>query len=267
MDRETLIRCETAEAAAFASIYRNTRPEVAKKLGVGLLPIGSTWAGKCEALNDPLYNRCNGLGLREPFVEDDFDRLAEFFGQQNWTLELAPIATGIDERLLWRRGMVPGEGYPKFVRSTSGPLQEPDPRVRELSVLEFGTFSRIAVEAFKMPPAALEWFLADVPDGHCHYFLAEVVGQPAGTAFLYTIDGVGWLGAGCVLPDYRGQGIQRGLIGARIRKAKAEGCEWVSTETGADKLESPNYSCRNMLACGFEVAYERTYAKFVPEIN
>ncbi|MBI5705990.1 MAG: GNAT family N-acetyltransferase [Armatimonadetes bacterium] len=267
MDRETLIRCEMAEAAAFASIYRNTRPEVAKKLGVGLLPIGSTWAGKCDALNDPLYNRCNGLGLLETFGDEEFDQLAAFFGNQNWAVEIAPIAHGVDEERLWRRGMVRGEDYPKFIRSTSVPLPKPDPRVRELSVLDFSTFARVAVEAFKMPPAALEWFLADVPDEHCHYFLAELLGQPAGTAFLYTYEGVGWLGAGCVLPDFRGQGLQRALIEARIRKAAAEGCEWVTSETGADKPDSPNYSCRNMLACGFEVAYERTYAKFVPEIN
>lgn len=259
MDRETLIRCELAESAGYRSLYENTRPEVAEQMGVAWLPMGATGAGRIRALNQPLYNRINGLGLREPATESDIDRLIAFFGGLNWAIEIAPIADSLKEGWLLNRGLAPCPEYPKFVRSLDDPLPELDGRVRELSILELPTFSKVMVEAFKMPPAALEWSLANVPDSQSYHFVAEISGQPAGAAFLYVHEGVGWVGGGCVLPEFRGLGLQRGLIAARLARAKGLGCDWATSETGADTPDSPNYSCRNMLACGFEVAYERVY--------
>ena len=82
-------------------------------------------------------------------------------------------------------------------------------------------------------------------------------GQPAGAGALYVDGGVGWLGLGATLPEYRGRGAQSAILAARIEDARRQGCATVVTETGELADDRPSSSYRNILRFGFEEAYLR----------
>ena len=79
-----------------------------------------------------------------------------------------------------------------------------------------------------------------------HLLLAEVDGEPAGAAGLYTRARVGGLAPAAVMPAYQGRGIHRALIAERARLAQAGGCQLVTVQADVD---SP--SERNLIAMGF----------------
>lgn len=88
------------------------------------------------------------------------------------------------------------------------------------------------------PWDAVYTVLADWP--HRFLFLAELDGKPAGVASLHTNGNVGWLRGALVAPEARGRGIQRALISARARKAKAEGCDLVGSWAEPDGPSAGN---------------------------
>lgn len=72
-------------------------------------------------------------------------------------------------------------------------------------------------------------------------------------AFAGLVSSVRWLDTGylCrsgVLPSHRGQGLQKRLIRARVRQARALGWKWLITDTH----ENPA-SANSLIACGFKL--------------
>jgi GNAT superfamily N-acetyltransferase len=59
---------------------------------------------------------------------------------------------------------------------------------------------------------------------------------------------VGYLCRSGVLPSHRGHGIQKKLIRARIRQAKALGWEWLITDTYFNPASS-----NSLISCGFKL--------------
>ena len=86
--------------------------------------------------------------------------------------------------------------------------------------------------------ADLEAHLAG--EAHHHRFIAELEGRPVGTGSLHTHHHVGWLRAGVVMPEARGRGIQRALIGARAAHARALGCDLVGASANAGGVSARN---------------------------
>lgn len=135
----------------------------------------------------------------------------------------------------------------------------PGVTVRELRRDEVGAWGSIIADAADLPapvPAAwraLEAPLAAAP--HHHRFVAELRGRPVGAASLHVHRHVGWLRAATVLPDARGLGVQRALIGARLAHAVAVGCD-----DAGSLADVGGVSAANLGRLGFEeVAVRRRY--------
>ena len=115
--------------------------------------------------------------------------------------------------------------------------------IRELSRTEVGPWAEIMIEANGMPGSfadawrAMEGGLADAP--HDHRFLAEIDGMPVAAAAIHTHHGVGYLRAGSVLPTFRGRGIQRALIAARVAHAARLGCDLVGLDRRSRERSPP----------------------------
>ena len=84
-----------------------------------------------------------------------------------------------------------------------------------------------------------EWWIVYV-DGHEAAYAGAKVWEPDNCAYFCR--------AG-VLPEFRGRGIQRKMIDARLRWAKKEGCEGVYTYTMPWNAQSSN----NLIESGFRV--------------
>jgi MOSC domain-containing protein YiiM/GNAT superfamily N-acetyltransferase len=131
--------------------------------------------------------------------------------------------------------------------------------VRQLARDEHGAWADVIVRAADLPgPVGDAWRLLEPRFAlapHDHRFVAEVDGRVVGTGGLHTHHQVGWLRAGTVLPEYRGRGIQRALIAARVRRAQELGCELV----GASANQGGS-SARNVRRAGMvEVAVRHRY--------
>ena len=76
---------------------------------------------------------------------------------------------------------------------------------------------------------------------------------------MFTRRRIAWLGAGTVLPEARGRGIQRALIAYRARAAEALGCRRVMATA-----ELGDVSAANLSAMGMARIWSRTHYPFDP---
>jgi GNAT superfamily N-acetyltransferase len=84
------------------------------------------------------------------------------------------------------------------------------------------------------------------------FFLATVDEVPAGAAVLGCFGGIGVFSGTSVLPRFRGHGLQRELLRARLELAREAGCRRVCSA-----VLPGTASQANLERCGFRVAYPK----------
>lgn len=135
--------------------------------------------------------------------------------------------------------------------------------VRELARDEVGPWSSVISAASGLDGPEAEAFVTLEPQlalsAHHHRFVAEADGRVVGVASLHTHHQVGWLRAGTVLPEYRGRGIQRALIEARLAHAARLGCDAAGASANA-----VGSSARNLDRVGGRVVATRRRYRVVP---
>lgn len=132
-----------------------------------------------------------------------------------------------------------------------------DLRIEAIGADHAADFARIVTAAFQMPPFLQPWLMNIVGRTGWQQYLAFDGKTSVGAGALYIKDRIAWLGIASTLGTHRNRGSQRAIMAARIRAAAAAGCDWVITETGEDRPDSPNPSYHNMLHNGFKLAYQR----------
>jgi GNAT superfamily N-acetyltransferase len=83
-------------------------------------------------------------------------------------------------------------------------------------------------------------------------WLATVDGEPAGGGTLSVLEGVALLGGDGVLPRFRGKGVQKAIIVARLRAAVELGADIACASTLPSTPSQRAYE-----ACGFRVKYPK----------
>lgn len=135
--------------------------------------------------------------------------------------------------------------------------------VHELDRGEVGAWSSVIAAAAGLPEPQAAAFVALEPHlasaAHHHRFVAEMDGTVVGAASLHTHRRVGWLRSGTVLPAYRGRGIQRALIAARLAHAGRLGCDLAGASANAG-----GSSARNLERAGGRVVATRDRYRFEP---
>jgi MOSC domain-containing protein YiiM/GNAT superfamily N-acetyltransferase len=139
---------------------------------------------------------------------------------------------------------------------------EPPPAgitVRELGRGEVGAWGSVIAAAADLPePVPAAWRALEAPlaeETHHHRYVAELDGRTVGAASLHVHHHVAWLRAATVLPEARGRGIQRALIGARLADAVRLGCDLAGSLAEAGGVSAANLE---RLRFG-EVAIRRRY--------
>ncbi len=117
-----------------------------------------------------------------------------------------------------------------------------------------GDFAQVVVGGYGLPEwaGALAANVVGRPGWSC--YVAYEGREPAGAGALFVHEGVGWLGFGATLPEFRGRGAQSAILAARIEDARIQGCSTVVTETGELEEGRPAGSYRNILRAGFREA-------------
>lgn len=215
------------------------------------LPVGGGFA-HFRGAEHPLNQ---ALGLVEPISEAELMAVEAFLGDPV-VLELSPGA----DAGLWPLLAERGYRVHQFQQQLTHDLEKvevPDPvfEIRPIRSGEWDLQSRVVGAGFFERD---DWQEFDppftTPDGvkDSLRYLAFVDGEVAGGATLGWNDGVAMFGGDAVLPRFRGRGLQKALIRARLLAAKERGCDIATASTLPSTPSQRAYE-----ACGFRVAYPK----------
>lgn len=113
--------------------------------------------------------------------------------------------------------------------------------VHEVDAATVDSYTRTMAAGWEMDPAPLhrvhELVLADPQPRH-HMFLATVDGIPAGVGAYVAFPRSAYLLGAVVLPAFRGRGVYRALVGARVDHARARGLA-LATSHARDTTSAP----------------------------
>lgn len=215
------------------------------------LPVGGGFAhfrGEGHPLNQ-------ALGLIDPISESALTEVEAFLGSPT-VLELSPAADPDLWPLLAQRGYRLHQFQQLWVRTLAEVGGAFDPaQVRLAEPAEADTYQRVVAGGFLEqddwrdldPPFVTPLGLPDAWG-----FLALVEGEPAGGGMLGIVEGVAMLSGDGVIPKFRGRGLQKALIHARLAFARDRGCDVACAGTAPSTASQRSYE-----ACGFRVAYPK----------
>jgi len=215
------------------------------------LPVGGGFAhfrGEGHPLNQ-------ALGLLEEVTLADLTAVEAFLGAPT-VLELSPGAHPSLWPLLAERGYRVHQLQQLWTRGLGGPeAAPPAAQVRIAERQEEDLYNRIVCAGFLERDDWRELelpFRSSLEVQDAWGFLAFVDGEPAGGGMLGIVDGVALLSGDGVLPRFRGRGLQRVLIQARLAFAQVRGCDVACAGTAPGTASQRSYE-----ACGFRPAYPK----------
>ncbi len=221
------------------------------------------------AIDAALFNRVIGLGVSTPCEGSVLDKVVASYaarGQSRFTIEVTPSAEPADLReRLAERGLV-DSGYrqAKCWQVPESYEGEQMDLVERLTEDDADEFAQVNMLAWEVPAFLAVWFGATLfADGFRHFGVREG-GRLVSVGGMYVDDGMAWLGFGATLPEHRGRGMQKAVLARRIHEAAALGCHLVHTETEAHTADVRNPSLANMVAVGFEHAYDKEWWAAAP---
>lgn len=194
------------------------------------------------------------LGLIGPVAEPELDAVEAFLGVPT-VLELSPGADPSLWSMLARRGYRLHQFQQLWVKALAGAALPPPSAVRVAGPGEASLFNRVVCAGFLAcddwrglePPFEVSLEVVDAWG-----FLAFVDGEPAGGGMLGVVEGVALLSGDGVVPRFRGRGLQKALIDARLAFARERGCDLACASTAPGTASQRSYEAR-----GFRAAYPK----------
>lgn len=268
LDLKLARRIEESTAAAAADLARmlgRIRPGTA----AAAEPIAGGFA-IYAGIGSPL-TAAGGIGFDGEVAETDLDHLEAFFRARGVTtrIQVCPLAHRSLFELLGRRGYRLG-GFEQVLardlaRGEADEPAAPDPATRRatpritarpVTPSESDLWVRTAARGFfepgPVPPSVLGLFevMGVLPD--LTRFLAFVDGEPAGAAAVGGRDRLASLLAAGTLRSFRGRGVHRELLRARLAHARAAGCDLAVLTADPGSVSE-----RNASRLGLRTAYTR----------
>lgn len=226
-----------AQIEQFQRAFSLVRMEALRNLsgnpyGIEIRPFGSTVATRCLT---PLLRGKNRL---VGFQAADAPLLSEmlvYFRDDGLRATLSvphgQMSAGLFRQLTAAGLWSGGSGLvPAIVPDEEHPTSE-EVEIRESGLEEKELYLDLFQQAFahreeRHPDyRAFQWVEDTLPG--CRRYIAWKEGIPMAMASFPVIEGVGFFGTAGVLPEYRGQGVQRALLGRRLNDARAWGCRLV----------------------------------------
>lgn len=236
--------------------------------GTALGRVAGLATSTCATWDYPLFNRVIGADVLGPLDDRGIEAIVRHFTERAAVpcVEVYPDHTSSELlAALERAGFADSRhGYESHVLETGQPVEVALPGivVRRVEPSEYRHFGELVRDGFDMTnDAALGPFFVDLtvaslealgPDGAG--FIATADGEDAGTGQLVLTDRVAGCYSGSVLPLFRGRGIQKAAIAARVREGLVRGRQIFISQTDPD---SP--SGHNLHDLGFRTLYRATW--------
>ena len=263
-----LMRLELENQIAGGRAFLVSRSEIAARYGSAFDTVAGLATPTCATWDHPLFNRVIGAGVLGPLDTPGIDAVVRHFSSKGRApcVEVYPDTTS-GELLdtLRRAGFTDsGHGYESHVLETDRPvdLAVPGVAVRRVAPAEFRHFGELVRDGFDMrADAVLGPFFIDLTVGSLEAmgengagFIASVDGEDAGSGQLVLTDRVAGCYSGSVIERFRGRGIQKAAIAARVHEGLARGKRIFISQTDPD---SP--SGHNLHDLGFRTLYRATW--------
>lgn len=250
-----LERAEGLANAAAVDARRRLQPES-----------GAEWteiAGVYAMFDGPtsFITQTFGIGLFEPFLEPEFDRVEAFFTERGAPTfhEVSSFAAREPMALLTVRGYTPFETSVVLIRRTftESSASANAITVRAIAEAELPAWSRVAGQGWSSESPEAAEFVASLGDVWARAqgitcFLAEQNGQPIASAAISLANGVALMAGASTIPSARKQGAQLALLDARLRFAAERGADLAMVVTAPGSA-----SQRNAERQGFRPVYTR----------
>ena len=263
-----LMRLELENQSAGGQAFLAAGSPLAARYGSAFDTVAGLATPTCATWDYPLFNRVVGAGILGPLDERGIDAVVRHFTAKGRTpcVEVYPGTTPRELLdALGRTGFTDsGHGYESHVLETDRPIEVavPDVAVRRVARSEFRHFGELVRDGFDMrADAVLGPFFVDLTVGSLELmgengagFIASIDGEDAGTGQLVLTDRVAGCYSGSVVERFRGRGIQRAVIAARVREGLARGKRIFISQTDPD---SP--SGHNLHDLGFRTLYRATW--------
>lgn len=263
-----LIRLELDNQVAGGRVFVAGTTEIAKRYGGAFDTVAGLPVPTCAAWDYPLFNRVIGAGILGPLDERGIEAVARHFAAKRRTacVEVYPGITSPGLlAALERAGFTDsGHGFESHVLEID---HAPDPAmtgvtVRRVAAGEYRQLGELVRDGFDMgADPQLGPFFVDLTVASLEAlgrngagFIASVDGEDAGTGVLVLTERVAGCYSGSVLAKFRGRGIQKAVIAARIREGLARGRRIFISQTDPD---SP--SGHNLHDVGFRTLYRASW--------
>jgi GNAT superfamily N-acetyltransferase len=248
---ETARRIEDAlarHAQSFAAALARLEPKLAaRSLAVG---------GGTAVHAGPGSPASLAVGLLGDIADADLDAIEKVIGTPS-RIELTPFAAAALPKLLGDRGYRVVEWRQVLARPLETPFPE-GPGIVDVAQIRPGDsapWASLVAASFQedLPSADARLLLAATSTEGAACFIARVRGEPAGGAavFVSASRAAVLTGAG-VLPRFRGLGVQRALIAARLSYARESGADVAASSTLPNSL-----SQKNLERLGFRILYPK----------
>lgn len=262
MDLAKLV--ESAEMDAWADLVRAAPAPIVNGLGIELHEIGGALAVVTRRLDNALFNRVIGLGLKQPATREGLQAIADLYRPltlSNARLHVSPGAEPAEGLNGWLSdlGFVRAAvDSAKVVRETEAPPEViTDLTIVQAEAANSGLFGATISVAYGLPTVVTPWLQALVgrPDWRC--YLAYDGDRAVSAAVLHLGESHGWLGLAATRAYASGRGGHRALLARRLTDAAQAGKTLAIGETVAPSAEEPSPSHANLLRGGFRLVHTR----------
>ena len=259
-----LMRLELENQIAVARAFLSPGDALAERYGTAVDDVAGLACSRCAAWDYQLFNRAIGAAVLGRLDADGIGAIVRHYqahGRQACIEVYDSITPPALLASLASAGFGDsGHGYESHVLETETPveIEIADSSVRRCEPAEFRRFAELVRDGFGFAGGGpVADFVADLTvsglqkmRADAAAFIASVGGQDAGTGELVLTDRVAGCYSGTVAEPFRGRGIQKALIAARVREGLARGKRIFISQTDPD---SP--SGHNLRDLGFRVLY------------
>jgi GNAT superfamily N-acetyltransferase len=216
-------------------------------LDVRVLEKGDMAAAASPDLPGSVFNRAFGMRqvpIHRPWMEGLFDEA----GAPGWLVVGLDDPTFAGKELDWPVGVHVGPIEDVLARAADGAEPAVDGlairRVDPGDAVDAARWAELFIAGFEIDePIAEAWRCFNpilVRARGYQQFIASLDGRDVAASALFNRRRVAWLGAGTVLPEARGRGIQRALIADRVRRAADAGSTQVMATAEIETLSATN---------------------------
>jgi GNAT superfamily N-acetyltransferase len=263
-----LVRLEIGNQLAVARAFLVSGGDLAQRYGTSIDDIAGIACSRCGVWDYQLFNRAVGAAILAPLGAAGIDAIVRYYAahERPACIEVYESITppGLLAALKAAGFSDSGHGYESHVLETSAPVDVSidGVNVRSCEPSEFRRFAELVRDGFGFNDGGpIGDFIADLTVSGLQKmgrnggaFIASVGVDDAGTGELILTDRVAGCYSGTVAERFRGRGIQKALIAARVREGLARGRRVFISQTDPD---SP--SGHNLHDLGFRTLYRATW--------